>query len=539
MRLHSGERPYCCNECNATFVQSSHLNIHKRTHTGEKPYQCDVCKQTFKQISHLKTHERIHTQTKPFSCKYCGNAFIQKSSLNRHMKIHTGERPYSCTICHATFCVKNNLNRHMAIHLGTQPFECKLCGAAFGQSIDLKRHKISHTGIKPYRCEECQATFSRNNNLKWHKYTHTGETPFKCDQCSCRFMKPRDLKKHKLTHNPPKHHTCSICQEEFHQPNLLKKHMMIAHTSEKPFTCDECSATFATRNTLKRHMQKHSEPKTFKCKDCNAEFNEFKSMKDHSLQNHDDKNEQPDQAKLNETLQSDIKVQPIDLQSNNILLDSNSIIPSQFMTYQLQVQDPNIHSTLQCTPYNNAQDTQQAPMTYTAPAVGLPSFQPFVQTSVSTLMISTGPGQPVRAARPANNCQNHFAHIITMTSNNQLQSWCFCNVPTIPSGTVQSASSSSLSDGSLGLHLTHQQADIHLLPPQGDQQHHEHLVKIEDQNILSNVISEQVNESQFLSVRSFGGNQSIVDTKATSPLQVHIYTEGQDAPTQPVWINGS
>jgi hypothetical protein len=47
--VHTGERPYQCEECNATFVYPEHFKKHKRIHTGEKPFRCEVRFCTFDQ----------------------------------------------------------------------------------------------------------------------------------------------------------------------------------------------------------------------------------------------------------------------------------------------------------------------------------------------------------------------------------------------------------------------------------------------------------------------------------------------------------
>ncbi|KAI8588259.1 hypothetical protein BDZ88DRAFT_397549 [Geranomyces variabilis] len=81
-----------------------------------KLYRCPspTCAKMFTRRYNLQSHMRCHSGERPFICKYCQASFSRKHDLRRHARsLHSEQRPHKCAFCNLTFARSDALKRHL------------------------------------------------------------------------------------------------------------------------------------------------------------------------------------------------------------------------------------------------------------------------------------------------------------------------------------------------------------------------------------------------------------------------------------------
>ena len=300
-RCHSGERPFHCSQCPATFATRDGLRCHLVCHMDEKPYHCNYCPKGFNRKYVLKEHvatlhpamsvdfnysvlscrdcgenfrssnklhaHRLQMHSDRTLCKLCSKRCPSLSALTEHLRQHSTEDwELLCKTHNLAFPSYSHLNKRTQAHVreNGRPFICSECGKSFMRLTSLNTHKLLvHDNKSRFYCCTCGEGFQRRCYLQSHERIHTGEKPFHCTTCGRRFRVKQALQFHERIHTGCKPYCCNICGKCFRVWHHLKRHNQM-HTDERPYCCTLCDKAYRLKTDLHIHYSRVHQLETSK-----------------------------------------------------------------------------------------------------------------------------------------------------------------------------------------------------------------------------------------------------------------------------------
>ncbi|XP_053385515.1 uncharacterized protein LOC128550456 [Mercenaria mercenaria] len=193
------QRNFMCSECGRCFTAKDSLRVHMFTHTGERPYKCSVCTASYMQSGHLRRHVKVtHEGKLNYKCQYsgCDKSFYDLSVLRVHQRSHTDERPYTCQQCPSRFRTSNARKTHMRTHLLNKQFECHICFQGLTTKYCLQQHLKRHEAAEKMNPSSALYDPNFKSKIRQKVIKKMEEKRFACSFCFRKFTTTRGVYAH-------------------------------------------------------------------------------------------------------------------------------------------------------------------------------------------------------------------------------------------------------------------------------------------------------------------------------------------------------